>query len=483
MKFQLINKSIESPIFRSRERVMIKYSIYIVDDEQTIRDGVTMALEDDYQVKAFSDAETSIAEIEKDPPDLILLDIGLPGMNGIDALQHIKDLFPDILVIMITAYEDIDTVISAMKLGAYDYVVKPLYMDGLEVTIGNALDTIRLRKEVQALQEKYLKEHIPCFIGESNAIQDVMEFIKMVAKSPDTPILIMGETGTGKELIASAIHYNSPNFKAPFATVNCAAIPKELIESELFGYEKGAFSGAGAAGKKGLIEESANGTLFLDEVGDLSLEAQAKLLRFLELGEFYRVGGTKKLHIETRVISATNKDIDKMIQEEHFRKDLYFRLGVIKIQVPALNERPDDIVPLTKYFIQEFSQKFCKKVTTISPEAESALLTHTWIGHVRELKNRIEGAVLIGKGPELTVKDLGLEPQKQRDTVSFAETGSGFPALPFEGMDLSKQLQNFERHYIEEALKIAKGNESKAAKLLNMNHHTFRYRRKKLQTK
>jgi len=462
---------------------MITYSIYIVDDEQIIRDGVTMALEDDYQVKAFSDAETSIAEIEKKPPDLVLLDIGLPGMNGIDALRHIKNLYPDILIIMITAYEDIDTVISAMKLGAYDYVVKPLHMDGLEVTIGNALDTIRLRKEVQALQERHLKEHIPCFIGESYAIQDVMEFIKMVAKSPDTPILIMGETGTGKELIASAIHYNSPNFKAPFATVNCAAIPKDLIESELFGYEKGAFSGAGVSGKKGLIEEAANGTLFLDEVGDLSLEAQAKLLRFLELGEFYRVGGTKKLHIETRVISATNKDIDKMIQQGHFRKDLYFRLGVIKVQVPALNERPDDIVPLTKFFIQEFSQKFGKKFTGISPQAETVLLTHNWTGHVRELKNLIEGAVLIGKGPELTVKDLGLEPQKQRDTVSSEETGSGFPALPPEGMNLSEQLQNLERHYIEEALKIAKGNESKAAKLLNMNHHTFRYRRKKFQTK
>ena len=276
---------------------MISYSIYIVDDEQTITDSVTMALEDDYRISAFSDAETAIERLEKDPPDLILLDIGLPGMNGIDALRHIKDVYPDVLVIMITAYEDIDTVISAMKLGAHDYVVKPLYMDGLEISIGNALETIRLRKEVRTLQEKHLKEHMPCFIAESNAIQDVMEFIKMVAQSPDTPILIMGETGTGKELLASAIHYNSPNFKAPFATVNCAAIPKDLIESELFGYEKGAFSGAGAAGKKGLIEEATGGTLFLDEVGDLSLEAQAKLLRFLELGEFYRVGGTKKLHI------------------------------------------------------------------------------------------------------------------------------------------------------------------------------------------
>ncbi|MBW1798971.1 MAG: sigma-54-dependent Fis family transcriptional regulator, partial [Deltaproteobacteria bacterium] len=322
---------------------MIPYSIYIVDDEKTIREGVSMALEADYSVKAFATAETAIDAIKENLPDLVLLDIGLPGMNGIEALGLIKDLSPDILVIMITAYEDIKNVISTMKLGAYDYVVKPLHMDALEVTIGNALESIRLRKEVQALHEKYLKENLPCFVGESDAIQDVMGFIGTVAKSPDTPILIIGETGTGKELLASAIHYRSPNFKGPFMTVNCAAIPKDLIESELFGYEKGAFSGASPSGKNGLIEEAENGTLFLDEVGDLAMEAQAKLLRFLEMGEFYRVGGTKKLRIQTRVVSATNKDLHTMIEKDRFRKDLYYRLGVIEVQVPSLNERRDDI--------------------------------------------------------------------------------------------------------------------------------------------
>jgi len=271
---------------------MIKFTVYIVDDEQTIREGISMALETNYRVRAFASAEAVIKALKKEVPDLILLDIGLPGMDGIEALRKIKDLYPDMLAIMITAFEDFRTVISAMKLGAYDYVVKPIQMDGLEVTIRNALETIRLRKDVQLLQEQYLKENLPCFIGESNVIQDVMEFIGMVAKSPDTPILIHGETGTGKELIASAIHYRSPNFKGPFVTVDCAAIPKDLVESEMFGYEKGAFSGASVSGKKGLVEEAANGTLFLDEVGDLSQEAQAKLLRFLEEGEFYRIGGT-----------------------------------------------------------------------------------------------------------------------------------------------------------------------------------------------
>ena len=362
----------------------MQYSIYIVDDEQTIREGITMALEADYQVEAFSEAETAIDAIKTNPPDLILLDIGLPGMDGIEALQKIKRAYPEILVIMISAYEDIKTVISAMKLGAYDYVVKPIHMDGLEITIRKALETIRLRKEVQDLQEDYLKENLPYFLAESNAIQDVIEFVGTVAKSPDTPILIIGETGTGKELLASAIHYKSPNFEGPFMTVNCAAIPKDLIESELFGYEKGAFSGASPSGKKGLIEESANGTLFLDEVGDLSLDAQAKLLRFLELGEFYRLGGTKKFNIRTRVVSATNKDLDDQIEKGLFRKDLFFRLGVIKVKVPSLNERREDIIPLANHFLLGFSKKFGKKFTGISSKAKSALMTYKWTGHVRE---------------------------------------------------------------------------------------------------
>ena len=462
---------------------MIQYSIYIVDDEESIRKGVTMALEEHYKIEAFSTAETAIDAIEANLPDLILLDIGLPGMDGMNALREIKDLHPDILVIMITAYEDIASVISAMKLGAYDYVVKPIHMEGLEMTIRNALETIRLRKEVQLLQKRYLRENLPCFIGESNAIQDVMAFIETVAKSPDTPILILGETGTGKELLASAIHYKSPNFKGPFIPVNCATIPKDLVESELFGYEKGAFSGAGASGKKGLIEEATNGTLFLDEVGNLSLEAQAKLLRFLETGEFYRVGGTKKLQIETRIVSATNKDLDSMIEKGLFRKDLYFRIGVIRVQAPSLNERRGDIMPLAKHFIMEFSNKFGKAFTDISANAENALMTHNWTGHVRELKNLIEKGVLVGEGPMLEVEDLGLEKISGSNTPKKAVDGIIFPPLPAQGIDLAFTQESLEKYYIEEAFRMAEGNESKAARLLNMNHHTFRYRRKKLQNK
>jgi DNA-binding NtrC family response regulator len=458
----------------------MEFTLCIVDDEPTITEGIKLALETDYRIVDFSDAETAIPAIKREPPDLILLDIGLPGMNGVEALNEIKADFPDLPVIMITAYEDIKTVISAMKLGAYDYIVKPIHMDGLEITIKNALDTIKLRKEVQRLQAKYLQENLPCFIGESRAILDVMEFIESVAKSPDTPIFLIGETGTGKELIASSIHYRSPNYKGPLATVNCAAIPKDLIESELFGYEKGAFSGASTSGKKGLIEQAAKGTLFLDEVGDLSLEAQAKLLRFLEEGEFYRVGGTKKLNVSTRVVSATNKNIEEMIEQNLFRKDLYFRLGVIKVEIPSLNERSEDILPMVKHFLYEFNKKFNKDIKEISPEAEQALMSHNWTGNVRELKNLIERGVLIGKEPVLTIQDLGFDSQSPLGSAKKADPNTLFPPIPESGVDLTEMEKALEKYYIDEAYKMANGNESKAAKLLNINHHTYRYRRKKL---
>jgi len=454
---------------------MIDYTIYIVDDEQTIRDGITMALEDTYTVKGFASAEEALTAMQRGRPDLVLLDIGLPGMSGIEALGRIKKLSPEGLVIMITAYEDAATVIAAMKQGVYDYVVKPIVMDALEATIRRAFETIRLRKEVQALQQAYLEENQPCFIAESQALQDLMEFIAKIAQSPDTPVLIVGETGTGKELIAGAIHYRSPNFRGPFITLNCAAIPSHLIESELFGYEKGAFSGAAPSGKKGLIEEAAGGTLLLDEVGDLSVEAQAKLLRFLENGEFYRVGGTKPLSVKTRVVSATNKDILRMIEEGSFRQDLYFRLGVITVRLPSLGERPADIIPLATYFLLEFSKKFHKAFTGISPAARQTLLGYQWPGNVRELKNVIERAVLIGTGPELQPQDLRLDRESAR-------TGGpvDLPVLTGAGIDLEKLEADIQRYYINTALSLTHGNETQAARLLGMNHHTFRYRRKKL---
>jgi len=456
---------------------MLTYSIYIVDDEESLAKGIALSLPQEYQTRFFISAESALDSMKTDVPDLVLLDIGLPGMDGVKALDQIKKNYPDIVVIMITAFEDIKTVIAAMRLGAYDYVVKPIQMDTLEVTVKNALESIRLRKEVHALQEKHIQENLPFFIGESRVVQDVMEYIKDVAKSPDTPILILGESGTGKELIASAIHFRSPNFQGPLVTVNCAAIPKDLLESELFGYAKGAFSGATQSGKKGLVEQAADGTLFLDEIGDLNLDAQAKLLRFLETGEFYKVGSTKKRHIQTRVVSATNKDLAKMIDDGSFREDLYFRIGVVRLEVPSLNKRPEDILPIAKHFLMGFSKKFGKSFVGMTSDAEDMLLHIKWRGNVRELRNIIERAVLIAKGPELTAQDLG--PQKLCAGDSLSQTADQLKtSIPSEGMDLPAFLESIEKQYVEEALRMTSGNETKAAELLRFKYSTLRYRRR-----
>jgi len=459
---------------------MINYSIFVIDDEQSSRNGISLALKNNYTARGFETAETALEAFTAGIPDLVLLDIGLPGMSGIEALKKIKEIDSEIIVIMITAFEDINTVITAMKLGAYDYVVKPIHIEALLVTIENALETIRLRKEVRFLQEKNLSENIPCFIGESKSIQNIMEFVDRVAQSPDTPVMVCGETGTGKELIASAIHFKSPNFKGPFVTLNCAAIPKDLIESELFGYEKGAFSGAHQTGKKGMVEKAAEGTLFLDEVGDLGLEAQAKLLRFLEDGEYYRVGGTEKLNVKTRVVSATNRDLETMIENELFRQDLYYRLAVIKVEIPKLAKRTDDILPIAHHFLLEFSGKFGKTFTGISPEAEKILLNHKWQGNIRELKNCLERAVLTGSGPLLSPDDIGLPPETEPARDRTGPAADKRVSLTEAGADIDAILQATEKEYFQKALALAKGNESKAARLLNLNYYTFRHRRKKL---
>jgi transcriptional regulator with PAS, ATPase and Fis domain len=336
-----------------------------------------------------------------------------------------------------------------------------------------------MRKEIQALHEKCLKENLPCFIGESNAIQDVMELVAKVAQSPDTPILILGDTGTGKELIAKAIHYKSPNFKGPMVAVNCAAMPRELIESELFGYEKGAFTGAEKSGKEGLVEKAVNGTLFLDEVADLSAEAQVKLLRFLDEGEYYRIGGTKKRTVKTRIISATNRDLAGLVEKGVFRNDLYHRFAVVKLEVPSLNRRRDDIIPMAKHFLVEYSQKFEKAFSGISPEAEAALQEYDWPGNVRELKNLIERGVLLSEGPQLMLEDLGLKDANGDENTDPPNNAHRLPPVSPSGIDFSAIVEDIEKNYFEEALQLANGNESKAALLLNLTRDKFRYRRNK----
>jgi len=451
-----------------------------VDDEESVREGVRVALEPRYRVRTFADAESAVEAVREEPPDLVLMDIGLPGMSGLEGIRAVKALRPETLVIVITAYEDVQTVVAAMKGGAFDYVVKPLHAETLENAVGIALETVRLQKEVRELQAQSLRDNVPLFIGESHAIRDVMEFVESAAKSPDTPVLILGPTGTGKELIAAAIHYRSPNFRGPMVSVNCAAIPKELLESELFGYEKGAFTGASHAGKKGLVEEAAGGTLFLDEVSDLSADAQAKLLRFLEDGEFYRVGGTRRLRATARIVSATNRDLEALVAKGTFRGDLYYRLAVVRVAVPALRERRDDILPIARHFLVEFTRKFGRAVARFSPEAEEALLAHAWEGNVRELRNVVERTVLTGRGQQIGVADLRLGPGDAPVRTPVHGPGDMLPPVTAGGVDLASVQESVERHYIGEALRLADGNETRAAQLLNINYHTFRYRRKKL---
>jgi DNA-binding NtrC family response regulator len=460
---------------------MMPFSLFVVDDEDIAREGISLALKNHYKVQGFYAAEDALAAMAEDQPDLILLDVGLPGMNGIEALEVIKRDFPELLVIMITAYEDVHTVVSAMKLGAYDYIVKPLDMNGLIITVRNALDTIALKKEYKLLQQKYLEKNLPVIVGESKPIKDILETVDVVSQSIDTPLLILGETGSGKELIAQTIHYKSPQFKGPLVTVNCAAIPKDLIESELFGYEKGAFSGADAAGKPGLVEEAADGTLFLDEVGDLSPEAQAKLLRFLESGEYFRVGGTQKLKVQTRIVSATNKNLKAMAQkDEGFRMDLYYRLAVVKLVVPSLNQRREDILPLAKFFLNKFSMKFRKSFTGLTPDAVEALENYNWTGNVRELRNMIERSVLLGNGTLLQLKHLGIETtQAVKQAVSTMAHHPSLPELTSSGIDLPSILGSIEKGYMDKALDLTSGNATKASKLLKMSRDKFRYRAQK----
>ena len=451
----------------------MNYSLLIIDDEESIRDSLSMALGRHYAVSTCACGKEALEKLPLLAPDLVLLDIGLPDMSGLEVLHSIHRLAPHAAVIMITAFEDLDTVIAAMKRGAFDYLLKPLRMDALKLCLERAGSSIRLGKEIRLLQDKALREQIPFFVAESEALTDVVQTVAKVAVSPDTPVLVEGDTGTGKELIASAIHYRSPNFRGPLVTVNCAAIPAELIESELFGYAPGAFSGAGKKGKTGLVEEAAGGTLFLDEIGELPGSAQAKLLRFLQEGEFYALGSTAKRTVRTRVVAATNRDLEDMVRSGGFRQDLFYRLAVVRIRVPSLARRKEDILPLARLFLHQYAEKFGKKFTDLTPEAQGALLGHAWTGNVRELRNIMERAVLMACGPELDTGDLGLGHR-------CGPVEGGQPVITAQGVDLPNLLQDMEREYYRQALHLAQDNESQAARLLGVSRDTFRYRRGKL---
>ena len=432
----------------------------IVDDEEQMRDLLVKVLEKNgYQVAVCGDGAQALAFLEKEPVDLVVTDVRMPGMSGMEALRAIKELNPEIVVIIMTAFGSIDQAVQAVKEGAYDYINKPFKIDEMLLTIEKALEERRLRHEVTTLrQELRTRYRFENLIGKSRAMQDVFSLIEQVAGSRST-VMIYGKSGTGKELVAKAVHYNSPRVSKAFVAVNCAAIPSELLESELFGHEKGSFTGA-VATKMGKFELATGGSLFLDEVGSMRLDLQAKILRALQEREIERVGGTRTIKIDVRVIAATNRELKKAVEEGTFREDLYYRLNVVPITLPDLKDRQEDIPLLANHFVQKFSQESNPNIREISKEAMAILLSHSWPGNVRELENVIERAVTLGRGPAILPADLPPHLAGGADPLERA---------------LAKEatLEDLERDYIGVILRRTKGHQIRASSILGIDRRTL----------
>jgi DNA-binding NtrC family response regulator len=434
--------------------------ILVVDDEEQMRDLLAKVLErNDYEVSVVSDGAAALASLEREPVDLVLTDVRMPGIDGMEALRAIKELNPEIVVIIMTAFGSIDQAVQAVKDGAYDYINKPFKIDELLLTIQKALEDRRLRQEVTTLrQEVHTRYQFDRLIGKSRPMQEIFTLIEQVAASRST-VMISGKSGTGKELVAKAVHYNSPRAAKAFVAVNCAAIPAELLESELFGHEKGAFTGA-IATKVGKFELATGGTLFLDEVGSMRLDLQAKILRALQEREVERVGGTRTIKIDVRVLAATNRDLKKAVEEGTFREDLYYRLNVVPITLPDLKDRQEDIPLLANHFVKKFAQESNPTIREISKEAMAVLLAYAWPGNVRELENAIERAVTLGRGPAVLTTDL---PPQLVGGVSPLE----------KIMAREATLEDLERDYIAMILRRTKGHQIRAASILGIDRRTL----------
>lgn len=456
---------------------MSRNKVLVVDDDKLLQESMKDVLIDKYDVTIAGSGETAIQVLKAQPIDLVMLDIRLPGMDGIDTLRHIREDGFEVSVIMMTAYEDVKSVIKTMKMGAFDYLVKPLDIDELEVIIEKALENLNLKRELHDIHKQKAKEfNIGNIIGRSAGMKTAMQMAGTIAHSYDTTVLLEGETGTGKEVIAKTIHYSSNRMRKPFVGINCGAISKDLVESELFGYEKGTFTGGLKSGKKGKCEMADGGTLFLDEISELALSAQVKLLRFLEEKEFYRVGGTEKITVDVRVIAATNQSLEEGIKHRTFREDLYYRLNVAKILLPPLRERREDIIPLTLLFMDQFNEKFQKKFCGVSAEAEAVLLNHWWAGNVRELRNAVERIILMENGALIAVDHLWFLKNEQKISSGHA------PRVPAADGSIhgGVHLTEFNRQLIQQALDKSGGNKARAAKFLGITRSQLMYRLKKM---
>jgi two-component system, NtrC family, response regulator AtoC len=451
----------------------VSIQLLVVDDERLIRWSLEQTLaKAGYAVSTASTGEAALSAVREDPPDLILLDLKLPDIDGLQVLRQMKQLSPHFQVLIMTAYADVGTAVEAMKLGAYDYLPKPIDFDNLAVTIRNALEASQLKRKVQLLSERHLYPyHFDRIVGTSRGIREVITLARKVARSESTTVLIQGESGTGKDLLAKAIHYESARTEEPFMEIACTAMPETLMESELFGHERGAFTDAKSQ-KKGLFEVAHRGTIFLDEIGDMSGGLQAKLLRVLEDRSFRRVGGTKDITVDVRVIAASNRDLRQAVDSGGFRKDLYYRLQVVTITIPALRDRREDIPLLGRHFLGYFSREFKKRLPDLTPEAERLLAQYEWPGNVRELRNVIERAMILEDTGDLLPGHLPPE-------IGGLSASVALPPPKFSLPETGVVLEEVEREFVHQALALTQGNQTRAARLLGLTRDELRYRVKK----
>lgn len=448
-------------------------SVLVIDDEVGARESLKMILKNDYTVFLAKDAEEAFSQIKAYSPDVILLDIILPGLDGLRVLEIIKRNDPHMIVIMITATKTVKTAVEAMKLGAYDYITKPFDIDELRLIVSRALSTQALENEVKYLRNEIGKSfNFENIIGKSKAMKEIFGIVRQIADTKST-VLVMGESGTGKELISRALHYNSNRKSYPFVTINCAAIPETLIESELFGHEKGAFTNA-IDKKLGRFEVAHQGTLFLDEIGELSLSTQAKILRFLEEKEFNRVGGSKTIKVDVRLITATNRDLNQLIKKGGFREDLYYRINVVPMTVPPLRERREDIPLLLDHFIKKYNEEGNKRVKGVSREALEMMINYEWPGNVRELENLIERAIALTSNEYIQPEELPIP-------LTNSSKINGLRDSILSGkVSFLKAEEEFEKRIILDALKKTNYVQSHAAEMLGVSRRILKYKMDKL---
>jgi two-component system response regulator AtoC len=456
--------------------------ILVVDDDQAIRWTLREALQSwgFEPVEAETVAE-AVKQFKTESPAAVLLDIDLPDGSGLDVLREIKREQPETIVIMITGSVHVENTISALRGGAYDFIAKPIVLEELRVTIRNAIEARHLRREVEQVRKERAREfNFRLIIGESPAMKKMLGLAAKVAESEVSSVLLQGESGTGKDLVAKAIHYGSQRADYPFVAVNCAALPATLIESELFGYEKGAFTDAKAR-KEGLFEQAEGGTLLLDEIGELELSLQAKLLRVLEEGAFRRVGGLRDIPLDVRVLAASNRDLKTESEAGRFRLDLYYRLSIIQIDIPPLRERGDDVLLLSNYYIETIGTRLKrgKKITGLAPETRDVFRKYHWPGNVRELRNVIERALILEDSDEITTEYLpaGLTTASRLSPPGGAPQATTRFVLPHEGISLDEA----ELSFVRQAIERSGGNQTRAAELLGISRDQLRYRLKKLE--